>query len=161
MLIKFELNGNKVSVESAPFKKLVHILRIDFGLTGTKFGCGSGQCGSCMAFMNGEIINTCLIPAFRIQAARITTIEGFAGSREYTQIETAFATCGVSLCGFCSPGIIMATEALLHNSSSPAEQEIKEALAGNSCRCIGYTSLISGIREAARLRRKSNYARKR
>ena len=160
MKIEFNLNNSDIVIDTSPFKMLVDILRIDLGLTGTKKGCGSGNCGSCLAFINNRLLNTCMVPAFKIEGARIVTIEGFSSTKEFHSIVEAFRKAGVTLCGFCAPGIVMATEALLVNSLAPSVAEIKMAISGNNCRCIGYNSLVNGILEAARRRRKSNYGRK-
>jgi len=160
MKIEFNLNNSDIIIDTSPFKMLVDVLRINLGLTGTKKGCGSGNCGSCLVFINNKLLNSCLVPVFKIAGTRILTIEGFSTTREFHSTVGAFQSAGVTLCGFCAPGIVMAAEALILDNPTPSAAEIKTAISGNNCRCIGYHSLVNGILEAARRRRKSNYGRK-
>lgn len=161
MKISFTLNNQSVTVETSPYKTVLEIMRDDLGLMGTKKGCQAGECGSCLAFINNNLVNTCLIPAFKIDGSQILTIEGFSLTKSYNLIETAFFKAGVNLCGFCTPGIVMAVEALLNNNLNPSLEEIKKSVSGNICRCISFNTLIEGIKEAAALKRKRRYDRKR
>jgi len=144
--ISFLVNSSPVTINSSPVRRLVDILRIDLGLTGAKEGCGEGSCGSCVVLMNGNLVNSCLIPAFKLPDAEIVTIEGYAQSKEYADLRRALDHAGAFRCGFCSSGIIMAAGNLLAENSSPTEAEIREALSGNICCCGDYDSIIEGIR---------------
>ncbi len=146
MKISFIVNNGPVTINTSPSRRLVDILRIDLGLTGTKEGCGEGSCGSCVVLMNGNLVNSCLIPAFKLPDAEIVTIEGYAQSKEYANLKQALDNAGAFPCGFCSSGIIMAAGNLLAENSSPTEAEIREALSGNICCCGDYDSIIEGIR---------------
>jgi len=144
--INFLVNKRPVTIDGSPVRRLVDILRIDLRLTGTKEGCGEGSCGSCVVLMNGNLVNSCLIPAFKLPDSEIVTIEGYAQSKEYTDLKQALEDAGAFPCGFCSSGIILAAGNLLAENSSPTEAEIREALSGNICRCGDYDSIIKGIR---------------
>ncbi len=146
MKISFLVNKNPVTINSPPARRLVDILRIDMGLTGTKEGCGEGSCGSCVVLMNGNLVNSCLIPAFKLPDSEIVTIEGYAQSKEYADLKQALDHAGAFPCGFCSSGIIMAAGNLLAENSSPTAAEIREALSGNICCCGDYDCIIEGIR---------------
>ncbi|MBN1412754.1 MAG: (2Fe-2S)-binding protein, partial [Spirochaetales bacterium] len=141
MKITFSLNGKKMTIETEPLKPLVTILRNDLGLTGTKFGCGKGECGSCLVFMNQEIVNSCLVPAFKLEGTEIKTIEKFSQSKEYTLLEEAITTNHAIQCGFCAPGVVMAAGDLLSHSQNPGIESIKDTLSGNKCRCSGYREI--------------------
>lgn len=149
MKINFLVNKRPVTINSSPGRRLVDILRIDLGLTGTKEGCGEGRCGSCLVLMNGNLVNSCLISAFKLPDAEIVTIEGYAQSKEYANLKQALEVTGAFPCGFCSSGIIMAAGNLLAENSSPTAAEIREALSGNVCRCGDYDNIIAGIRGGA------------
>ncbi len=157
MKISFLVNKKTVTINSPPGRRLVDILRIDLGLTGTKEGCGEGSCGSCLVLINGNLMNSCLVPAFKLPDAEIVTIEGYAQSKEYAVLEQALDNAGAFPCGFCSSGIMMAVGNLLAENSSPTEAEIKEALSGNICRCGNYDNLIEGIRKVTAKSRTRRY----
>jgi len=144
--ISFSVNKSPVTINSPPARRLVDILRIDLGLTGTKEGCGEGSCGSCVVLMNGNLVNSCLIPAFKLPDSEIVTIEGYAQSKEYADLKQVLDQAGAFPCGFCSSGIMMAAGNLLAENSSPSAAEIREALSGNICCCGDYDSIIEGIR---------------
>ena len=146
MKINFLVNKKPITIDGSPTRRLVDILRIDLGLTGTKEGCGEGTCGSCVVLMNGNLVNSCLIPAFKLPDSEIVTIEGYSQSKEYADLKQAFGDAGAFSCGFCSSGIILTVGNLLAENSSPTTEEIREALSGNICRCGNYDNIIEGIR---------------
>ena len=146
MKISFLVNKSPITINSSPARRLVDILRIDLGLTGAKEGCGEGRCGSCVVLMNGNLVNSCLIPAFKLPDSEIVTIESYAQSKEYADLKQALDDAGAFPCGFCSSGIMMVAGNLLAENSSPTAAEIREALSGNICCCGDYDSIIEGIR---------------
>jgi aerobic-type carbon monoxide dehydrogenase small subunit (CoxS/CutS family) len=160
MKVFFVLNGERVSVDCHPLRSLLEVLRLDFRLKGTKRGCGSGECGNCLVFLDGLLVNACLLPAFRIEGKRVTTIEGFVKTREYLDIEKAFLARDILSCGFCTPSLIMAVEALLSKRSSPTEKEIAAFLAGNLCSYSGSLQIIKAVGAAAEARRRRGDARR-
>jgi len=143
--VSFIINGKPASVETYPMKRLLDVLREDLSLHGTKEGCGEGECGACAVIVDGELVNSCLIPAAAANGARISTIEGVAGHA----IQDAFIETGGAQCGICTPGMIMAAIHLLSREPSPTTDQIREALAGNLCRCTGYTKIIAAVEKAA------------
>jgi len=148
--IAFVLNGNKIEVEVEPHWTLLHLLRESLELSGTKPGCGEGECGACTVLVNNKAVNSCIFPVMEIADATVTTIEGMVGSSgELHPIQQAFVEQGAVQCGFCTPGMIMSSRALLDENPNPGEDEIRHALAGNLCRCTGYTQIIEAV-EAAR-----------
>jgi len=148
--IAFVLNGNKIEVEVEPHWTLLHLLRESLELSGTKPGCGEGECGACTVLVNNKAVNSCIYPVMEIAEATVTTIEGMIGSSgELHPIQQAFVEQGAVQCGFCTPGMIMSSRALLDENPNPGEDEIRHALAGNLCRCTGYTQIIEAV-EAAR-----------
>jgi carbon-monoxide dehydrogenase small subunit len=130
-------------------KRLLDVLREDLHLTGAKEGCGEGECGSCAVLMNGELVNSCLIPALQAEDAKITTIEGIATSEKLHPIQQCFLEEGGAQCGICTPGMILATHYLLEKHPQPTLLQIQEGLAGNLCRCTGYTRIFEAVRAAA------------
>jgi carbon-monoxide dehydrogenase small subunit len=148
--ISFTLNGSPVTLSVAAHKRLLDVLRDDLGLTGTKEGCGEGECGACTVLVDGRAVNACLYPAPEVDGRKVTTIEGLAGpGNELSVIQKAFAQSGAIQCGFCSPGMIMAAKALLDENPDPTDEEIREALLGNLCRCTGYVQILEAVRRAA------------
>ncbi len=145
LTIHFKLNGKSVSIATAPNRRLIDLLREDFGLTGTKEGCGIGECGACTVLLNGKAVNSCLILAGQADGADILTIEGLAQQGQLHPLQENFITHGAVQCGFCTPGMIMSAYALLLENPSPTEAEIKAAIAGNLCRCTGYKQIILAI----------------
>jgi carbon-monoxide dehydrogenase small subunit len=148
-----EINGKAMSLEAHPMARLLDVLREQAGLTGTKEGCGEGECGACSIEMDGALVNSCLIPALQAEDAKIRTIEGVAGAAELSAVQKAFLTHGGAQCGICTPGMILAARNLLSRSAQPSEAEIREALAGNLCRCTGYTKIFESVLEACRTER--------
>jgi carbon-monoxide dehydrogenase small subunit len=147
--IEFTLNNQKVTLETNPLRRLLDVLREDFGLTGPKEGCGEGECGACSALLNGRLINSCLTAVGTIEGQEVITIEGYRGSKRFEVLDKAFADAGAVQCGFCIPGMIMAAEALLRKNAKPGEMEIREAISGNLCRCTGYEMIVEAIQLAA------------
>ena len=151
----FTLNGKAVTYRGDPLKRLLDVLREDFGLTGVKEGCGEGECGACAALLDGDMVNTCLVPVGVVAGREVTTIEGIAGTKEGQDIIEALADAGAVQCGFCTPGMVVAAASLLRGNPRPTETEIREAISGNLCRCTGYDMIVSGIRAAAKRGRRS------
>ena len=143
------VNGVKRDAHVPPMKRLLDVLREDLHLTGTKEGCGEGECGACSVFLNGELVNTCLVPAFHAQGAQITTIEGLATETQLHPVQAAFLQCGGAQCGICTPGMVMAAVDLLRRCPEPTEAQIREGLSGNLCRCTGYVKIVDAVQEAA------------
>ncbi len=147
--IAFTVNGAPLSVHVAPMKRLLDVLREDLHLTGAKEGCGEGECGSCSVRMNGELVNSCLVPVLQAQGAIIETVEGLAGEGELHPLQKAFLECGGAQCGICTPGMLMAATQLLALNPHPTMEEIREGLAGNLCRCTGFVRIFESVVAAA------------
>lgn len=143
--IEFEVNGESHAVEVFPMARLLDVLREDLRLTGTKEGCGEGECGACTVIVNGEIINSCLVPVAQAAGARITTIEGVANRDQLHAVQQAFIEHGGAQCGICTPGMILAAVDLLERNPAPTEAEIRTGLAGNLCRCTGYMKIFESV----------------
>ncbi|HET7108068.1 MAG TPA: (2Fe-2S)-binding protein [Candidatus Acidoferrum sp.] len=148
--IACEINGRPTSLEAHPMSRLLDVLREQAGLTGTKEGCGEGECGACSIEMDGALVNSCLIPVLQADGAKIRTIEGVADSAELSAVQKAFLTHGGAQCGICTPGMILAAQNLLSRNAQPTESDIREALAGNLCRCTGYTKIFESVLETCR-----------
>ena len=147
--IQFVLNGKAYELKVSPWRTLLEMIREDLQLTGTKEGCGQGECGSCTVIMGGRTVNSCLILALEADGQEITTIEGLANGDKLHPIQEAFVNQAGMQCGFCTPGMIMSAKALLDKNPSPSEKEIREGISGNFCRCTGYTKIIESIAAAA------------
>ncbi|MEM7258489.1 MAG: (2Fe-2S)-binding protein [Pseudomonadota bacterium] len=147
--IEFQVNGKSVSVDVEPRALLVDVLRDQLGLTGTHVGCDTSQCGCCTVRMNGNVIKSCSTLAIQAGGAAIETIEGLAGEKNLHPIQQAFAECHGLQCGFCTPGMIMSTLALLEHSPIPTQQQIRTGLSGNLCRCTGYVNIERAVQSAA------------
>jgi carbon-monoxide dehydrogenase small subunit len=148
--INFVLNGSEVTVTAAAHKRLIDLLRGVLGHTGTKEGCGEGECGACTVIVDGRAVNSCLYPALEAEGKNITTIEGLRSiDNKLSVIQQAFVEHGGIQCGFCTPGMIMSTKALLDYNSGPTEEEIRDALVGNLCRCTGYVQIMDSVKSAA------------
>ena len=155
MKIEFELNGEPVSAEVTPDLMLLHLLREGFGLTGTKNGCESGDCGTCGVLLNGKLTKSCLLPAEKVAGKQVVTIEGLAlPGGEPNDLQQAFLRHGAVQCGYCIPAMVLAGEALLRRNGSPNRQEIRKGISPVLCRCTGYQQIVDAIEETAELRRK-------
>jgi carbon-monoxide dehydrogenase small subunit len=148
--IKLTLNGAACSVDAYPMERLLDVLRHQLELTGTKEGCGEGECGSCSVLMDGKLVNSCLVPVLQAGGAKVVTIEGLAPGPELHALQEAFLECGGAQCGICTPGMIVAACHLLSQKPVPTLEDIREGLAGNLCRCTGYIQIIEAVAEAAR-----------
>jgi carbon-monoxide dehydrogenase small subunit len=150
-VIEFTLNGFVVSAEVESHKMLLQVLREQFYLTGTKEGCGQGECGSCTVLVDGISVDSCLYPAFEVEGKAVTTVEGLIGQgNKLHPIQSAFIEKGGVQCGFCSPGMIMSTKALLDENPNPSVDEMRRGISGNLCRCTGYVQIVESIQEASR-----------
>jgi len=147
--IRFTVNGKNRSVQVPPMKRLLDVLREDLHLTGTKEGCGEGECGSCSVRMNGELVNSCLVPVLQAEGAEIQTVEGLALNGALDPLQEAFLQCGGAQCGICTPGMLMAAAQLLETTPHPNLAEIREGLAGNLCRCTGFMRIFESVVAAA------------
>ena len=154
--ISFILNGSEVTVTVDGHLRLIDVLRKTLGLTGTKEGCGEGECGSCTVIVDGRAVNSCLYPALEIEGKIVITIEGlYSPKNKLSAIQQAFVDHGAIQCGFCTPGMIIAAKALLDSNPDPSEKEIREALQGNLCRCTGYVQIVEAVKKATiQLKRK-------
>lgn len=148
--LKFILNGKQVEVSAEPFIRLIDLLRDKFDLTGTKEGCGVGECGACTVLMNGRAVNSCLVLAGQIIGSEILTIEGLANHNALHPLQKNFLLHGAIQCGFCTPGMVLSASALLDKNSNPTEEEIKDAISGNLCRCTGYKQIIDAVKETSK-----------
>jgi carbon-monoxide dehydrogenase small subunit len=148
--VSITVNGKPETVRVYPMERLLDVLRRELGLTGTKEGCGEGECGSCSVLMNGRLVNSCLIPILQVAGANVTTIEGIAEGPRLSALQTAFLECGGAQCGICTPGMILASCHLLDKKPDPTPDDIREALAGNLCRCTGYMQIFEAVSLAAR-----------
>ena len=149
MKITLTINKKKYTREVEPNKNLLHFIRQDIGLTGSKEGCGAGECGACTVIMNGQTVNSCLVLAIECDGSKIETIEGEANKGKLSKLQAAFHKNHGVQCGFCTPGMIMSAKALLSKNTKPSVEEIKEAIEGNFCRCTGYSQIIESIQDAS------------
>src|SRR5947207_12506017 len=147
--IRFVLNGEPAEVAFAPHKTLLEVLREDLNLTGTKHGCELGECGTCTVLVDGLPVLSCLALPVELQGREIKTVEGMADNGRLHPLQQAFAELGAAQCGYCTPGILLTAEALLEDNPAPSRQEVREALAGNLCRCTGYTKILDAVELAA------------
>jgi len=146
------VNNQARTVEAYPMERLLDVLREQLNLTGTKEGCGEGECGACSVLLNGQLVNSCLVPAAQIAGCSIKTIEGVAVSEDQLHaIQQAFIECGGAQCGICTPGMVMAAVSLLERNPHPDEATIREGLAGNLCRCTGYTKIFDSVERAGEI----------
>ena len=148
--ISFQVNGKLVAVRAYPMERLLDVLREELGLTGTKEGCGEGECGSCSVLMDGVLVNSCLVPALQAKGVNITTVEGLAEDERLHALQQAFLDCGGAQCGICTPGMILAALHLLSKKPQPTIEDIREGLSGNLCRCTGYAQIIEAVAEVGR-----------
>ncbi|OPL08203.1 MAG: hypothetical protein AVO33_01475 [delta proteobacterium ML8_F1] len=147
--VTFTLNSETVSLETTLSRRLLDVLREDLGLTGTKEGCGEGECGACQVYLDGALVNSCMVPMANVMGREVVTIEGFSQTADYAKIESAYMEEGAVQCGYCIPGMVMATGALLKTNPHPTLSEIKDGLSGNICRCTGYQTIFKAVQRAA------------
>ncbi len=145
MLLEFTVNGTPRTVPIDPGARLIDVLRDQLDLTGTKEGCGEGECGACTVLLDGVAVNSCLVLALQTRGRQVTTIEGLAGDGELDALQKAFIQAGAIQCGYCSPGMLMSSKALLLANPHPSEAEIRLAIAGNLCRCTGYDKIVQAV----------------
>ena len=143
--ISFTVNGERRTLEVFPMARLLDVLREQLLLTGTKEGCGEGECGACTVLFNGDIVNSCLVPMAQVEGAEITTIEGVAKGNDLHAVQQAFIEHGGAQCGICTPGMVLAAVDLLSRNSNPTETDIRKGLAGNLCRCTGYMKIFESV----------------
>ena len=149
-MIHVTINGAEYIFNCAPNERLLDVLRKKLLLTGTKEGCGEGECGACSVLIDGKLANSCLVPMGSVADAKIVTIDGFRGTQKYQVLAGAFADAGAVQCGFCTPGMILAAQALLEQNPAPVEQKVRVALSGNICRCTGYNMIVEAVLMAAK-----------
>lgn len=147
--VTFVLNGHKVAVKAHPMERLLDVLRNQLSHFGTKEGCGEGECGACAVLVNDELVNACLVPVIQVSGKSVRTIEALKGGKELAALQNAFVVQNGTQCGFCTPGMIMAAVNLLENEALPSEEKIREAMAGNLCRCTGYVKIVKAVQMAA------------
>ncbi|PYO89890.1 MAG: (2Fe-2S)-binding protein [Gemmatimonadetes bacterium] len=146
MTVRFTLNGAPVSVECAGSRRLLDTLREDLGKTGTKEGCGEGECGACSVLIDGEVVDSCLVAVGQIEGRNVVTVEGLAGpDGKLSRLQQAFIEHGAAQCGICTPGMLLAAHVLLQRTLPPSADDVREGLAGNLCRCTGYTKIIEAV----------------
>ncbi|MBV8629668.1 MAG: (2Fe-2S)-binding protein [Silvibacterium sp.] len=143
------VNGVERTVSAPPMARLLDVLRQELGLTGSKEGCGEGECGSCSVLINGELVNSCLVPIAQAAGTSVTTIEGIGGHAKLHPVQQAFLECGGAQCGICTPGMILAAVHLLDRCPHPTREQIEEGLNGNLCRCTGYMRIFAAVEKAA------------
>jgi len=146
--VQFKLNGKDTTISTEANKRLLDVLREDLHLTGTKEGCAIGECGACTIILNGEAVTSCLMLIGQVQGAEIITIEGLSENGELHPLQQKFLEHGAVQCGYCTPGMLLSAYALLLKNPNPTDDEIKEAIAGNLCRCTGYKQIIDAVKEA-------------
>jgi aerobic carbon-monoxide dehydrogenase small subunit len=148
--IRCRVNGSDVDVSGHPMMRLLDALRVDLHLTGTKEGCGEGECGACSILLDGQLVNSCLVPLVQARGVEIVTIEGVADQERLHAVQEAFVADGGAQCGICTPGMVLAAVSLLDRNPSPTDDEIREGLAGNLCRCTGYQRIFAAVANACR-----------
>jgi aerobic carbon-monoxide dehydrogenase small subunit len=151
MSIRFRVNGEAVELDVPGMRRLLDALREDLGLTGTKEGCGEGECGACSVLLDGQVVDSCLVPMCQVAGADVATVEGLADpvSGALSPLQRAFLELGGAQCGICTPGMLMAAQAYLDAGGGAIDRDIREAIAGNLCRCTGYTKIVQSIARAA------------
>ena len=149
-MIKLTVNGKKKTFGGAPFKRLIDALREDFALTGTKEGCGEGECGACTVLLDGKPVNSCLIPVCQAEGRRVETIESMGTPERLSKLQAGFLACGGAQCGICTPGMLMTAKAHLRSGGKCDDRSIRTALSGNLCRCTGYQDIVKSVIAAAK-----------
>ena len=148
LTMTFTLNGKKVTVQTVPMMRMLDVLRDVLGLTGTKEGCGVGECGACTVVLNGAAVNSCMVPAMQMLGADIRTVEGLSETEIGSVLQRCFVEGDAIQCGFCTPGMLMSAYALLMRNPAPTREEIRTAISGNLCRCTGYVPIVNAIERA-------------
>ena len=148
--VRCNVNGVEATLRAYPFARLLDVLREEVGLTGTKEGCGEGECGACSVLIDGELVNSCLVPAAQAEGSNILTVEGVADGERLHAVQRAMVECGGAQCGICTPGMVLAAVSLLKRTPQPSEADIREGLAGNLCRCTGYTKIFEAVVRACK-----------
>ncbi|CUU47480.1 MULTISPECIES: (2Fe-2S)-binding protein [Clostridium] len=149
-MIKFILNGKEVASNSKANERLLDVLRNEFRITGVKCGCKEGECGACSIILDGRLVNSCMVAMGSIEGSTVVTIEGYRETERFAVIDKAYASVSAVQCGFCIPGMILATECILNKNPNPTEAEIREGISGNLCRCTGYNAIVKAIGIAAK-----------
>ena len=152
MTYRLTVNGVATEVEAPGMRRLLDVLREDLGLTGTKEGCGEGECGACSVLLDGALVDACMVPLCQAAGALVDTVEGLTAGKDLNVLQAAFLETGGAQCGICTPGMLMAGEAFLASGAEATEEAVREAIAGNLCRCTGYTKIIDAIRLAGERR---------
>lgn len=147
--VRLRINGVEHTLKAWPMQRLLDLLREELRLTGVKEGCGEGECGACSVFVDGTLVNSCLVPVCQAEGASVTTVEGLAEQGQLHPVQKAFMDCGGTQCGFCTPGMVMAVVNLLRQNPSPSVEDIRRSIAGNLCRCTGYVRIIESVIQAA------------
>jgi carbon-monoxide dehydrogenase small subunit len=150
---RFFVNGDPVEVEVSGMRRLLDVLREDLALTGTKEGCGEGECGACSVLLDGAVVDACLVPICQVDGTSVRTVEGLGTEQQLNDLQAAFLETGGAQCGICTPGMLMAAEAFLAAGGPATDDSIRDAIAGNLCRCTGYTKIVEAIAVAAERRR--------
>lgn len=158
--LRCTVNGRAVTVRAYPMARLLDVLREELRLTGTKEGCGEGECGACSVLINGELVNSCLVPVAQAEGASITTIEGIATGEQLHAVQQAFIECGGAQCGICTPGMVMAAMNLLERCPDASEADVRAGLAGNLCRCTGYMKIFDSVLRALQMTRAAGTQKK-
>ena len=158
MSYRFFVNGDPIEVEVPGMRRLLDVLRQDLALTGTKEGCGEGECGACSVLVDGAVVDACLVPVCQVDGTSVRTVEGLGTEEQLNDLQAAFLETGGAQCGICTPGMLMAAEAFLATSAATDDESIREAIAGNLCRCTGYTKIVEAIARAGEQRRASGDA---
>jgi carbon-monoxide dehydrogenase small subunit len=153
MSYRFFVNGDPVEVEVPGMRRLLDVLREELALTGTKEGCGEGECGACSVLLDGAVVDACLVPICQVDGTSVRTVEGLGTEQQLNDLQAAFLETGGAQCGICTPGMLMAGEAFLAADAPATDEAIREAIAGNLCRCTGYTKIVEAIALAADRRR--------
>ncbi len=150
MMIKFILNGQEVTSQARANERLLDVLRSEFRLTGVKCGCKEGECGACSVILDGRLVNTCMVAMGNLEGSTVLTIEGYSETERFAVLEKAYASVSAVQCGFCIPGMMLASECILAKNPKPTEAEIREGISGNLCRCTGYNAIVEAIAIAAK-----------
>ncbi|RLB54217.1 MAG: 4-hydroxybenzoyl-CoA reductase subunit gamma [Deltaproteobacteria bacterium] len=156
MKVQLVLNGKRTTVDMPPLMRLIDALRGPLGLTGTKEGCGEGECGSCTVLLDGEPVNACLIAIWQCEGRTVVTVEGLGAEDRLSPVQQCLADHGGAQCGICSPGVLISAEALLRRTSYPTTKQIRDAISGNLCRCTGYERIVQSVAEAAKKHREAD-----